>query len=143
MNDILRYFNLSMGLKEKSRIFYVVVFLAVICAITGFLNTPLAVGLFLLLFLAVATLFFMHKARIKDANFYLVFLIALAVHLAAVLFIYYSGFGFGGGSDFTGYHQNAVDVSYRIKEGNFSLDGLGLLNYYPVLIALIYTVTLP
>src|SRR3989344_4112797 len=143
MNDILRYFNLSMGLKEKSRIFYVVVFLAVLCAITGFLNTPLAVGLFLLLFLAVATLFFMHKARIKDANFYLVFLIALAVHLAAVLFIYYSGFGFGGGSDFTGYHQNAVDVSYRIKEGNFSLDGLGLLNYYPVLIALIYTVTLP
>ena len=101
------------------------------------------IGLLLLLFLAAATILCMHKTGIKDTNLYIVFFIALAVHLAAALFIYYSGFGFGGGADFTGYHQSAVDISDRLKEGNFSLGGLGLLNYFPVLIAVVYVLTLP
>lgn len=101
------------------------------------------IGLLLLLFLAVVTLLAMHRAGIKDTNLYLVFLLALVVHMAVALFIYYSGFGFGGGADFTGYHQNAVDISSRLKQNNLSLDGLGLLNYYPAAIALVYTITLP
>lgn len=136
-------FQLDMGLEEKKRIFYVSSFLAGVSALMGFFSIPLAVGLFLIVCLAAITLFGMQKSGVKDVNLYVIFLIALAVHVGAVLFIYYSGFGFGGGADFTGYHQNALDVLSRFRQGNFSLDGLGLLNYYPVLIAVVYVAALP
>ena len=128
----------------KKEILYSIIGVAIAYCVLGFFNKALAVGLLLLLALSAATMFGMVKAGLKDKKVYILFLIALAVHLAAVLFIYYGHFKpFGGGADYEGYNQIAIELASRFSHGNFSLAGLYTNHFFPILIGAIYMITVP
>ncbi|MBI1866413.1 MAG: glycosyltransferase family 39 protein [Candidatus Staskawiczbacteria bacterium] len=81
---------------------------------------------------------------LKDKTMWAIFLIGLLVHLGAVLFIYYFNFKpFGGGADYDLYHAVAKEISIRFKAGNFSLSGLYTEHFFPILIGILYMLTLP
>ena len=103
----------------------------------------LLVGLLFVSLLTVITFFIILKAGVGCKELYSLFLIVILIHTGAVLFIYYSGFHFGGGADFEGYNQTAIEIAQRFSRGIFSLQGISLLHYFPVLIGLIYAITLP
>ncbi len=110
----------------------------------GFLDKALAVGLLLIFFLFVITFLILLKIGIKDKELYLLLLVVFLIHLAVVLFIYYAEFKpFGGGADYEGYNQTAIEIAQRFKQGNFSLAGIRLGHYFPLLIGIIYIFTLP
>lgn len=122
----------------------IILFILIGLGLISFLDKALAVGLLLVLFLTLITFLILLKIGIKDKEPYIIFLIALLIHLAVVLFIYYTEFKpFGGGADYDGYNQTAIEIAQRFKQGNFSLQGLGLNHYFPLLIGIIYTFTLP
>lgn len=131
-------------LKEKNWLLYIFTALAILLIAVGVFDRGLAVGFAFLVFLTVATTAIAYKMGVKDKQLYVVFLIALAVHLAAVLFIYYYKFNpFGGGADYDGYNQTAIELAHRFWQGNFSLKGFYTEHFFPILIAMIYMVTLP
>lgn len=144
MIDFLQYIKTVINKEEKKPAVYLAIVLAFLLFAVSFFDQALFVGLLLLLFLTVVVVLMIYKAGVKDKKIYLVFLMGLLVHFGCVLLIYYGHFRpFGGGADFEGYHQNAVDVMYRFLAGNFSLHELGLLNDFPVLIGIVYAFTLP
>ncbi|MGD0576977.1 MAG: glycosyltransferase family 39 protein, partial [Candidatus Staskawiczbacteria bacterium] len=49
----------------------------------------------------------------------------------------------GGSGDYTLYQSQAQEIAVRIHQGNFSLQGISLSHYYPVVIGYIYALTLP
>lgn len=83
--------------------------------------------------------------KIKNKTLCLLFLIALLIHMAAVLFIYYADFQpfSGGRGDYTTYNLTAQEVSTRVGQGNFSLEGLSFSHYYPIIVGYIYALTVP
>ena len=144
MMHLFKNFINTITTQEKKPIIYSVLFLAISFCIVGFFNKTLAVGLLLLLFLTVATLFIIFKTIGYDKNTYIIFLIALLVHFGAVLFIYYGHFKpFGGGADFEGYNQIGIEIAHRFGNGNFSLEGLYTDHFFPILIGILYLLTLP
>ena len=144
MINILKDFTAIVTDKKKEPICYAVMASALLFCIIGFFNKELAVGFFVLLLLSVVTIFTIYETGIKDKEIYAIFLTALLVHLAAVLFIYYRGFRpFGGGADFALYDQIARDIAYRFSHGNFSLDGLYTDHFFPVVIGILYMLTFP
>ncbi len=118
-------------------------FLLIAIIFISFFDNALAVGLLFIFLLTLGVFIILFYGGVKNKDVYLLFLIAIAVHLGAVACIVYSNFHLGGGADFTGYHQSAMDIAERFRQGNFSLDGVGLLNYWPVLVAVVYAVTIP
>ena len=110
-----------------------------------FLDRGLAIGLIFLSFLVVTTFLILSKIGIGDKKLKLLFLIALFIHLGAVMFIYYAHFQpFGGGSgDYISYHRQAQEIAERVRQANFSLQGLNIAHFYPVVIGYIYVLTLP
>src|SRR3989344_5172678 len=144
MADILK-FLLSIIKKEANRpTFYSIMVLAVLFCVISFFDKALAVGLLFLLFLVIATIFIIRKTGIKDKKLYTVFFIALLIHLGAMLFIYYGHFRpFGGGADFEGYNQTAIEIANRFSQGNFSLAGLYTDHFFPILIGILYIFVLP
>lgn len=130
--------------KEKNRLLYLFIGLAIALIVIGVFDRGLAVGFSFLVFLTVATVALAHKAGIRDRQLYIVFFAALAVHLGAVLFIYYAHFNpFGGGADYDGYNQTAIQLSQRFWQGNFSLKGFYTEHFFPILITVIYMITVP
>ncbi len=113
--------------------------------IIAVLDEVLAVGFILLGFLTGITFLILSKFGFKNRTLYLLLLIVLVIHLGAALFIHYADFQpFGtGGGDFTSYHKMAIEMSQGFKQGSFSLEGLEVSHYYPVIIGIIYTFTLP
>lgn len=122
----------------------IILFILIGLGLISFLDKALALGLLLVFFLSIITFLILLKIGIKDQELYIIFLITLLIHLAAVLFIYYTEFKpFGGGADYDGYNQTAIEIAQRFKQGNFSLQGLRLNHYFPLLIGIIYVFTLP
>lgn len=128
------------------------IFLVIILGLITFFDKGLSIGLLLALLLSGITFFVLSKIGVKSKRLYLLFLITFLVHLAATLFIYYAyfqPFG-GGGGDYQNYHRTAVEIAQRFRQGNFSLKGISFAypelyvpHYYPLIIGIIYTITIP
>lgn len=74
-----------------------------------------------------------------DSNLNFLFVITIIIHLAVVLVLEYTQFyPFGGGRDDLFYHETAITIANRIHDGEFSLQGLDLPQYYPVVLGIIY-----
>ena len=110
------------------------------------------IGIFIIAALSFLVFLLINKIGIKDKKIYLLFLIAILIHLLAVVFIYYANFyPFGGGAgDQSKYHQMATELSERFRQGNFSIKGfdeiyptLYVSHYYPVVLAVLYALAAP
>lgn len=144
MINILKNFLNIIKEEVKKPTFYSIIVLAILFCVISFFDKALAVGLLLLLFLFVATIFIIYKTGVKDKEIYTIFLLATIVHLGAVLFIYYGDFKpFGGGADFQSYDKIATEIAHRFQLGNFSLDGLYTDHFFPILIGILYMFVLP
>ncbi len=130
--------------QKKNLIICFGIVLLILLGLAVFFDKALAVGLLLLVFLSFITFLLLFNFGMKDKKLYLLILIVLFVHLAAVLFIYYTGFRpFGGGADYEGYNKTAIELAQGLKKGFFSLEGLYFNHYFPVVIGVIYFFTLP
>ena len=135
---------MNLNFKKK-----VIVGIIAVLLLTFFFNLSdkaLAIGIFLIVFLSAITFFVLSKIGIKDQTLIFLFLIALFIHLIAVLFIHYAHiqpFGSGSDGDYILYQQQAQEIAQRIHRADFSLQGLGILHYFPVIIGYIYALTLP
>ncbi|MBI2642071.1 MAG: hypothetical protein HYW96_00660 [Candidatus Wildermuthbacteria bacterium] len=110
------------------------------------------VALMVLAFLTLATVFFLLKFGVKRKEVYALFFIVLVVYLASATFIYATQFyPLGGGQgDQHFYHTAAVLISQDFWQGDFSLESIRhnlyleySPNWYPVLIAAVYFITVP
>jgi len=113
--------------------------------ILGFLDIVLAVGATLIIFLTAITFLIFQKLGFKNKTIYNLFLISLLIHLAAILFVYYASFQpfSGGAGDFSTYDYLGREISQRLNQGNFSLQGLPFENHYSIIIGYIYALLLP
>lgn len=113
-------------------------------ALMSFFDAAVAVGFVFICFLAIITILILFKLGLRDKELYAIFLLVFLVHLSAVLFIYFTNFHpFGGGADFEGYNQSAIEIAQRFRQGNLSIKGVPLLHYFPVLIGAVYAITSP
>ncbi len=141
---ILNAFFAPIMTQEKKPLVFSVAGLAASFCVLGFFNRELAAGLLFLLLLISITLFCMAKAGIQDRKIYVAVLLALMVHLGAVVFIYYGEFKpFGGGADYDGYNQIAIELASRFGHGNFSLGGLYTDHFFPILMGVVYLLVWP
>jgi len=131
-------------LKSRKNIIGIISFIIAIDVIS-FFDIVLAIGFVFVGFLIAITCLIFSKAKIGSKNIYLLFFIAFLIHLSVVLFIYYSNFQpFGGNyGDYILCQQQAEEIAQRVSQGNFSLGGLSISHYYPVVIGYIYALTLP
>ena len=121
------------------------VILVLFLGIVALFDKALSVGLLLIIFLTTITFLVLHKFGKRDKILFLLFLVTLFIHLIAVLFIHYAHFQpfSGGEGDYIVYQQQAQEIAQRIHRGDFSLQGLVIGHYYPVIIGYIYALTLP
>ncbi len=116
-------------------------------ALLSLIDKALAVGVIFIVFLASVTLFFINKIKEKETIKFLsaLFLIVFLIHIVMVIFVYYTNFQpfSNGRGDYKEYDFVAKEISKRVPTGNFSLEGLPLVHYYPVIISYIYILTIP
>ena len=144
MTNIFKSFHIILSQKEIERICRAALGAGVVLFAIHYFDQALAIGLFFLILLCCATIFLLYGFGVRDKNIYIVFLMGLLVHLGAVLLLYWTGLKpFGGGADFTLYDQIARDIADRFSHGNFSLAGLYTDHFFPILIGILYMVTLP
>lgn len=123
---------------------YLYIVPALVLALLAFFDMALVVGLLLVALLSATTIFAMMAAGPKERQWYIVFLLAMAAHALVALFIYYAHFQpFGGGGDFTLYHQTAAEIANRFSHGIFSFNGLYTEHFFPIVIGVLYWLTLP
>lgn len=112
----------------------------------------LAIGILIITLLSSIVFLLADRIGIKDKKIYSLFFIALFIHLSAAIFIFYTNFyPFGGGAgDQLKYHQIALELSARFKQGNFSIEGFDKIypafyvpHFYPVFLAILYALTAP
>jgi len=138
--------NLKLSYKACLGIYFIILFLAV------FFDKFLAIGVLIVTLLSALTILIAQKSGIRAKKFYILFLIAILIHLFAVVFIYYVNFyPFGGGAgDGSKYHQVALELSERFRQGDFSIQGFDKIypdlyvpHFYPVILAILYALTVP
>jgi len=126
--------------------------LLVFLVMSFFLDKGLSVGFGLIIVLSGITLFVLNKLGFKDKRMYLLFLIALMIHISATLFIHYSNFPLllGDGGDYIGYQKSAIQASQCFRQGIFSIKDIiskypdfYTAHYYPIIVGFIYALTLP
>lgn len=110
-----------------------------------YFDKALTIGLALIIFLTALTFFLLDQVGVRDKGLFFLFFFALFFHLAVTLFFHYTQFQplGGGGGDFVVYHQTATEIAKRFSQGIYSLKGLNIPHYYPVIIGFIYSFTLP
>jgi len=122
----------------------IIPFFLIIFALISFLDKTLAIGLFLLSFLFLLLFFILWEIGIREKQLYTAIIIIALIHLAVVLFIFYTEFNpFGGGADYETYHKVGIEISQRFVGGNLSLEGLKMNHYFPVVIGFFYMLTVP
>ncbi|MSU54598.1 MAG: hypothetical protein EXS48_02040 [Candidatus Staskawiczbacteria bacterium] len=127
----------------KKYIWFLAGALLLICLL-AFFDVAMATGLSLLVFLTMLTFIVLYQCNIRDKRLYRMLLIALVVHSFVVAVLHYTGFNPSpGGADYDGYHHDAVEIALRFKAANFSLQGIPLLHYLPVIIGVVYAITMP
>ncbi len=125
---------------------YLVLSLAVLLLIflIFFFDKALAVGLLLIALLSAITFLALNKLGIGDRKLYMILGLILLLHISVVLLIHCTGFNpFPGGADYEGYSYDAIKIAHRFDNLNFSLEGVALLHYFPVIIGAVYAVTFP
>lgn len=107
------------------------------------MNLIITAAAFVIL-LVGATFLMLRKLGPKTRIISLLFIIALLIHLGAVLFVYYTDFQpfSGGKGDYAEYDAYAKEVAERVRQGDFSLEGMETSLYYPVIIGYIYAFTI-
>lgn len=84
------------------------------------------------------------KNKFTSKNIYTVLLISFLLHFFIVMFIQYAHFRpFGGGADFEGYNFYATKIANNFRSGNYSLDGLRYGHDFPLVVGIIYFLTIP
>lgn len=131
------------GFSKKNLIIAIVVLLIVVFSIIFHFDRALFLGLLLIIFLSVTVFFILYKLKLVSKALCSLFLIALFIHLGVILLFHYTHFQPFGAGDFVGYQQTAEQVAQRIHQGVYSLKGLDIPHYYPVLIGIIYALTMP
>ncbi len=133
-----------MSLKSKKFLIGITLFIITIIAI-AFFDEALAVGVILIGLLTVITFLILSKTKTKSKTIYLLFLIVLLIYLGVVLFVHYANFQpFSGDyKDHIKYNYQAQEIAQRIHQGSFSLEGLDIGHYYPVIIGYLYAFALP
>ncbi len=131
-------------LKSKKFLVSIILFIITITVI-AFFDKTLVVGIIFIGFLTLITFLVLFKIGMKSKALVLLLLIGLLIHFGAVLFIHYAHFQpFSGGlGDYMEYDYQAQEIAQRVHQGNFSLEGLDIGHYYPVIIGYIYAFTLP
>lgn len=123
-----------------------------IIAAVSVVSGVLAASLLVLVVLSGFTLLALWKFRVLSARVLIIFSLVLFVHLGVTLIVHYANFyPFGGGEgDQWWYHKAAVEISDDFQKGNFSLQNMrtrldenGSASSYPVLLSVLYTVTVP
>jgi len=135
-----------MKLLELSSKYQKLIISVILClVIISFFDKILAIGFIFISFLCVITFLIINRNKEQAKTLGLLFLIALLIHVAAVLFIYYANFQpfSGGRGDYTHYNSIAQEISNRLHQGNFSLQGTDVKHYYPVIVGYIYAFTVP
>lgn len=131
---------------------YLIAVFLIVVAILSLFNLPLAVALVVLAILAGGTVFVLWKAGIHRKEIAIVFLIVLAIYLASTIFIHYTQFYPFGGRDVDQwwYNKAAVEISSDFRHGDFSSQHIAArlaenysASYFPVLLAVLYTITMP
>lgn len=131
-------------LKSRKFLIGIILFITAI-GIIAFFDKVLTIGIILISFLTLITFLVLFKIGMKSKALVLILLIGLLIHFGAVLFIHYAHFQpfSRGGGDYTEYQWQAQEIAQRVHQGNFSLEGLSISHYYPVIIGYIYTLTIP
>ncbi len=102
--------------------------------------------------LSAGFLLLLKRLNLFSPALFLLFGIALSVHMGAALFVHYAEFyPFGGGEgDQPLYHGSAVTIAADFQQGIFSAERIGqvlssyrMQHWYPVLVGILYTVTIP
>ena len=97
-------------------------------------------------------LLLLKKLGLFSSSILLLFCIALCIHLGATFFIHYTNFyPFGGGQgDQYLYHGAAVTIAVDFQQGIFSVERIQealtahrMQHWYPVLLGMLYALTLP
>ena len=92
----------------------VIIAVGIILFCAYFFDKALFAGLIFVGLLVALTIYLLYKFKLLDKPVCFLFLIALVVHLAMGLFIYYANFQPFGGGDFIIYQDIAEQVSQRI-----------------------------
>jgi hypothetical protein len=128
---------------KKNFYIYIAIFLLILFLIFS-INKALFFGILFDSFLTAILFSSLYYFGVRDKKAYVLFLIVFLIHFSAVLFICYTGFRpASGGADYEGYNQNAIEMARRFSVGNFNLEGLYTNHYFPALIGVIYTITIP
>ncbi len=132
-----------MNLLPKKLLVSFTVALMGILLVARYFDRALFFGIALVAVLTLITLGIFYVCGIRDKRLYGLFFLTLVIHAAAVLFFYYAKFQPFGEGDFIHYQQTAEQIAQRFGHGIFSWDGLWVPHGYPVLIGIIYTLTVP
>lgn len=120
-----------------------VIGLLLILLTSYFFDKALFAGIFFIGLLTLISIIILQKAKCLDKYVYLLFFGALFLHIIIAILIYYTNFQPLGPGDFVWYQEIAEQIFQRIYQGNFSLQGMVYLHYYPVLMGIIYSFTAP
>ncbi len=135
----------------KNTLVFVAILLVMLIA-SFFFDRALCVGIVLLMALSGITFFVLYKLGFRDKKLYWLFIITLAIHLGATLFMHYDNFQpFSGGiGDYLVYQKSAVEASVSFRQGIFSIRKIALqhpdfytAHCYPVLVGALYALTMP
>ncbi len=143
MNNFFEIITSKILENKKKVIAGTILFFVII--ITAFSFDKALAGALIFTSLFTAILFYvLYRLGVRDKRAYWLFLGIFIIHALAVIFIYYGHFQpAAGGADYEGYNRDAIEVAHRFRQFNFSLDGIYTKHYYPVMIGIIYTVTVP
>lgn len=118
-----------------------------ILAIFSFFDKKLVIASILVFFLASISLFFINKIKNENQRkiVSIIFLLSFAIHILAVLFVFYGNFQpfSDGRGDYLEYNLTATEVANRLSQNNFSIEGLPLGHYYALAVGYLYHFTIP
>lgn len=118
-----------------------------ILAALSFFDKKLPASLILIAFLASVAMFFINKIRDEKQRkiISILFLFSFLLHIIVVFILFYASFQpfSGGRGDFIQYHSTAVETRDRLSEGNFSIIGLALAHYFPLIVGYLYYLLIP
>lgn len=120
---------------------------ALVLIATSFFDRTLITAVMLIIVLAAVAMFFILRNKEEKQKKFLsgLFLIAFSLHVLVTFFVYYANFQpFSGGyGDYVVYQQQAQEISERVQQRNFSLQGIVTGHYYPIVVGYLYAFTAP
>ena len=133
---------------NSDNIFKVITTIVAIILFTFLFDGGLATGILMLTVLIGATFWAIRKKIVADKLPFLVLAITIAIHLAAVLFIFYTNFQPFGEGDDVGYNPQIQYLAQSFRHGDFSplIKDYQInygITYYQAVMGVVYALTLP